>query len=169
MNKKNFIEQLSELLVGKKVIAVYPPMDSELVAGIHTDDGNCFQIGATDLGFWIQDGVIPNQPHTKFSTFMGNLLSIVRYSDLEHPVKFSIDGEYVKAEVLDLERLKSAREDPSQFLGLISSFSEKEQEIINHPNGMKILAEVLQMGNPWTYWVNLEKYPKTGLDWLEDE
>lgn len=135
----NIIDELSKLLVGKKVEKVEKAGVAESIALFTMEDGTKFRLHATDLGAWVE--------HLGTSDLLVSLDLVIReYCNHSYHNKVRESAPTVTVEngiltIIDNEGKKTK--------GKISSFSKEDQELANHPEGPTIIAYIAPCGDFW--------------------
>ena len=153
----NFLDQLRNRLVGKTVMAVDPPGDSEAVATFTTSDNRAFRLYANDLGCWLQDTVAKDSRyHSLKSMFLDyGIHQDSLFSTMEEVPPPTVE---VTADVLLIISPTG-----KVFEGDISSFNLWEISVCRHPQTCRLISQAAERGTLWTGVFRLKEECPPGL------
>lgn len=135
----NIVDELSQLLIGKKVVKVERAGIAETIALFTMEDGTKFRLHATDLGAWIE--------HLGTNDLLGSLDLVIReycHHSYHNKVRESVPTVTVENGVLII-----VDNEGKTTKGKISSFSKEDQELANHPEGPNVIAHIAPCGDFW--------------------
>lgn len=136
------LQELKNLLEGQTVHLVLEPDAPEAVCKFVLQNGKSFRLHATDLGFWIEE----TGNNGKYLSIDSLLTDYGHYVDK----LFNKRLELVTTEVsFDKNELIITAPDGKNFIGDISSFSEKDKKILSHPQIKEILTDAAPFGYVW--------------------
>lgn len=135
------LDKLRRYLVGKTIVAVDPPEASEAICRITTNDGKVWRLHATELGFWIEDVLMPGMKADNLTTLLQEYYQHRHYeSPVEYEPTVTIEGDVLVVVAFDGRRYEA----------FIPALNEWEQKIVKHPDGPKLISQAAGLGDYWT-------------------
>jgi hypothetical protein len=155
MRDSKQLTKLKNLLEGKTILSVEEATVDEGICKITTTEGSCFNLCATDLGFWIKETVVEG---AKYKSLL-NLFS--DYDDLILSASSLDDAPTLVVVTEDTLRVTT----PIKVFEVdISALSEWEKRVVRHRNGAKIISIACQIGEMWMcIFRNPEVYDENSL------
>jgi len=134
------VDELSKLLIGKKVAKVERAGVAESIALFTMEDGTKFRLHATDLGAWIE--------HLGTNDLLESLDLVIR--EYCHHSYYNKVRESAPTVTVENGVLTIVDNEGKKTKGKISAFSKEDQELANHPDGPTIISYVAPCGEFWT-------------------
>ena len=141
MRDSEQLTKLRILLEGKTISSVEGATVDEGVCKITTTEGSCFNLCATDLGFWIRETVVEGAKYKSLSHLASD------YDDLILSASSLEDAPTLVVVSGDTLRVTSSI--GKVFEVDIEALSDWEKRIVRHRNGAKIISLVCQVGDMW--------------------
>jgi hypothetical protein len=137
MRNSDQLNKLKNLLEGNTILSVEEATVDEGICRITTTNGTCFNLCATDLGFWTKEVVLDK--YKSLSAVFGDYDDFTQYRDDIDTVSICRIGDI----------LEISSSFGKIFTVDILSLNEWEQKLVNHENGFEIILQACQLGYMW--------------------
>lgn len=141
---KDYLAELRQRLLGKRIVAIDPPEAREAICKITTDDGKAFRLHATDLGWWMEDTIQPNGKYGSFHTLMQEYYN--HSYELAPQYGFDVPEPTVTYEN---GKLTLTAPDGKTFDLEDAHLTEWEMKVCAHKLGPRLIGFGALMGDAW--------------------
>lgn len=144
------MEELKSLLEGKTILKIEPPTSREHICKFVMQDGSSFELGATDLGWWVDNKRYPDGLYHNLQD-IANILWNDRYNYKFDEIDNLLDPQII------IESGMLIIDDGQLFQMRLDHLTEDQKAFIQDTDGLKKMATSLACGlvpSTSAYWLN---------------